>query len=61
MAACPLASWRLQATGKRFVMDGNFKLGDLLKLGLHTCVDACTEIVDRAQKELLVEKVCAAS
>lgn len=47
----------LQATGKRFVMDSNFKLGDLLKLGLHNCVDACVDIVDRAQKELLVEKV----
>ncbi len=38
-------------------MDSNFKLGDLLKLRLDTCVDACAEIVDRAQKELLVEKV----
>lgn len=38
-------------------MDASFKLGDLLRLGLHNCVDACTEIVDRAQKELLVEKV----
>ena len=47
----------MQATAKRFVMDSNFKLGDLLKLRLDTCVDACTEIVDRAQKELLVEKV----
>lgn len=45
-----------QATGKRFVVDANFKLGDLLRLGLHACVDVCTEIVDRAQKELLVEK-----
>ncbi|KAL4450636.1 hypothetical protein ABPG77_000992 [Micractinium sp. CCAP 211/92] len=46
----------MKATGKRFVMDSNFKLGDLLKLRLDTCVDACAEIVDRAQKELLVEK-----
>ena len=38
-------------------MDASFKLGDMLRLGLHNCVDACTEIVDRAQKELLVEKV----
>lgn len=40
-------------------MDVNFKLGDLLNLRLDTCVDACMEIVDRAQKELLVEKVRA--
>lgn len=39
------------------MMDASFTLGDLLKLGLHHCADACTEIVDRAQKELLVEKV----
>ena len=38
-------------------MSSTFTLGDLLKLELHTCVDACTDIVDRAQKEMLVEKV----
>lgn len=47
----------VQATGKRFIMGNSFRLGDMLRLGLHNCVDACTEIVDRAQKELLVEKV----
>ena len=31
-------------------MDANFCLGDLLKLELHNYVDACSEIVDRAQK-----------
>lgn len=44
----------LQATGKRFVMDSSFTLGGLLALELHNCVDAVTEIVDRAQKEALV-------
>ena len=33
------------------------RLGELLALGLHRHVDACSEIVDRAQKELTVEKV----
>lgn len=46
----------LQATGKHFVMDGKFALGDLLGLELHNYVDACSEIVDRAQKELIIEK-----
>ncbi|KAI8473051.1 MAG: flagellar outer dynein arm heavy chain beta [Monoraphidium minutum] len=44
------------ATGKQFVMDGCFCLGDLLALELHNYVDACSEIVDRAQKELNIEK-----
>jgi hypothetical protein len=47
----------MQATGKTFVMDDKFSLGDLMKLGLHHYVDICAEIVDRAQKELIVEKV----
>lgn len=33
-----------------------FALGDLLALELHNYVDACSEIVDRAQKELNIEK-----
>ena len=37
-------------------MDGKFSLGDLLALELHNYVDACSEIVDRAQKELNIEK-----
>ena len=49
----------MQATGKWFVMDANFCLGDLLKLELHNFVDACSEIVDRAQKELIIEKALA--
>jgi hypothetical protein len=41
--------WRMLmgATGRRFVMDGRFRLGDLLALELHHYVDACSEIVDR--------------
>ena len=49
----------MQATGKWFVMDASFCLGDLLKLELHNYVDACSEIVDRAQKELIIEKALA--
>ena len=37
-------------------MDSKFNLGNLLELGLHNYVDACSEIVDRAQKELIIEK-----
>lgn len=46
----------MQTTGKHFVMDEKFSLGDLLALELHNYVDACSEIVDRAQKELNIEK-----
>ncbi|CAD7696266.1 unnamed protein product [Ostreobium quekettii] len=46
----------MQATGKQFVMDEKFCLGDLIALELHNFVDACSEIVDRAQKELIIEK-----
>lgn len=46
----------MQTTGKQFVMDEKFCLGDLLALELHNFVDACSEIVDRAQKELNIEK-----
>lgn len=46
----------MQATGKDFVMDEKFSLGNLLELELHNYVDACSEIVDRAQKELIIEK-----
>ncbi|KAL6747291.1 flagellar outer dynein arm heavy chain beta [Haematococcus lacustris] len=50
--------WKLlmQTTGKSFVMDEKFSLGDLLALELHNYVDSCSEIVDRAQKELNIEK-----
>ena len=36
-------------------MAEEFSLGDLMKLGLHQYVDACSEIVDRARKELTIE------
>ncbi len=52
---CPILC-SLQATGKNFIMDSKFNLGNLLELGLHNYVDACSEIVDRAQKELIIEK-----
>eukprot|EP00882_Tetradesmus_deserticola_P009731 GHRQ01010278.1.p1 GENE.GHRQ01010278.1~~GHRQ01010278.1.p1 ORF type:complete len:796 (+),score=404.80 GHRQ01010278.1:482-2869(+) len=50
--------WKMlmQTTGKHFTMDEKFCLGDLLALELHNFVDACSEIVDRAQKELNIEK-----
>lgn len=50
--------WKMlmQLTGKVFIMDDKFSLGDLLALELHNYVDACSEIVDRAQKELNIEK-----
>ena len=44
-----------QATGVHFAMGDDFSLGDLMKLGLHQYVDACSEIVDRAGKELTIE------
>lgn len=40
-------------------MDAKFALGNLLKVELHNFVDACSEIVDRAQKELIIEKALA--
>ena len=46
----------MEATEKQFVMDASFNLGALLALELHTCADAVSEIVDRAQKELTIEK-----
>ena len=50
--------WKLlqQVTGKKFTMDEKFSLGDLLALELHTCADSVSEIVERAQKELVIEK-----
>lgn len=37
-------------------MGEDFKLGDLLAMQLHLYADACAEIVDRAHKELIIEK-----
>ena len=49
----------MRATGKQFTMDDSFALGDLLSLGLHGYVDEVADIVDRAQKELIIEKQLA--
>ena len=46
----------MRATGKNFTMDDSFALGDLLELGLHAYVEEVADIVDRAQKELIIEK-----
>jgi dynein heavy chain len=50
--------WRqlMKATGKHFVLDENFSLGNMLALNLHACVDIVSETVERAQKELVIEK-----
>ena len=50
--------WKLlmRATGKNFTMDDSFSLGDLLNLGLHNFVEEVADIVDKAQKELIIEK-----
>ena len=37
-------------------MGQDFSLGDLLRLQLHVHAEACAEIVDRAQKEQVIEK-----
>eukprot|EP00898_Chlorokybus_atmophyticus_P007698 jgi/Chlat1/792/Chrsp104S01257 len=47
----------MRATGIHFVMDDKFNLGNLLDLKLHEYVDAVSEIVDRAQKELTIERL----
>ena len=48
-------AWTVQATGLHFQLGEDFSLGDLMKLGLHQYVDACSDIVDRAAKELTIE------
>jgi dynein heavy chain len=50
--------WRqlMKATGKHFVLNESFSLGDMLALNLHACVDIVSETVERAQKELVIEK-----
>ena len=45
-----------RASGKSFTMDENFSLGNLLSLGLHNFVEEVADIVDIAQKELIIEK-----
>ena len=46
----------MRATGVSFVMGSNFSLGNLLDLKLHEYEDDVLEIVDRAQKELTIER-----
>lgn len=46
----------MKATGKEFTVDDKFSLGDMLALELHVCVDVVSETVERAQKELVIEK-----
>mmetsp|Transcript_13737 Transcript_13737/g.31794 ORF Transcript_13737/g.31794 Transcript_13737/m.31794 type:complete len:4493 (-) Transcript_13737:49-13527(-) len=46
----------MRAMGVSFTMDDGFSLGDLLALKPHEFVDDVAEIVDRAQKELIIEK-----
>ncbi len=49
----------MQITGRHLRLENNFRLGDVLSLGLHEHIDAWSEIVDCAEKELLVEKVAS--
>ena len=44
-------------TGVRFTMDEQTTLADLLALELHNFEDEVTEIVDKARKEMGMEKV----
>ena len=46
----------MRACGVQFKMDDKFTFGDMLKLELHRFEDDVLEIVDRAQKELTIEK-----
>ncbi len=46
----------MRATGVSFVMGSNFSLGNLMDLKLHEFEDDVLEIVDRAQKELTIER-----
>eukprot|EP01048_Picozoa_sp_COSAG05_P013037 COSAG05_NODE_1351_length_5113_cov_3.061827_1_plen_1457_part_00 len=49
----------MRATNRSFTMDKNFSLGDLLNLQLFDFVEQVADIVDRAQKELTIEKQLA--
>lgn len=53
--------WRqlCKATGKQFTVDESFTLGHMLALELNECVDIVSETVERAQKELVIEKALA--
>ncbi|XP_067164604.1 dynein axonemal heavy chain 9 [Apteryx mantelli] len=47
----------MQTTGVKFVMDSDTTLADLLKLNLHNFEDEVRGIVDKAVKEMSMEKV----
>ncbi|KAH0629591.1 hypothetical protein JD844_011790, partial [Phrynosoma platyrhinos] len=47
----------MQATGVQFTMDADTTLADLLKLSLHNFEDEVRSIVDKAIKEMSMEKV----
>ncbi|NWQ82098.1 DYH9 protein, partial [Columbina picui] len=47
----------MQVTGVRFVMDSDTTLADLLKLSLHNFEDEVRGIVDKAVREMSMEKV----
>ncbi|XP_071659252.1 dynein axonemal heavy chain 9-like, partial [Patagioenas fasciata] len=47
----------MQVTGVRFVMDSDTALADLLKLNLHNFEDEVRGIVDKAVREMSMEKV----
>ncbi|KAG8128896.1 hypothetical protein E2320_015667, partial [Naja naja] len=47
----------MQATGVYFTMDADTTLADLLKLNLHNFEDEVRSIVDKAMKEMSMEKV----
>ncbi|NXO51687.1 DYH9 protein, partial [Aramus guarauna] len=47
----------MQMTGVRFVMDSDTTLADLLKLNLHNFEDEVRDIVDKAVREMSMEKV----
>uniref|UniRef100_A0A803SVB7 Dynein axonemal heavy chain 17 n=1 Tax=Anolis carolinensis TaxID=28377 RepID=A0A803SVB7_ANOCA len=47
----------MQATGVQFIMDADTTLADLLKLNLHNFEDEVRSIVDKAIKEMSMEKV----
>ena len=57
-SSLPTTSY-ISCAGVSFVMDENFTFGGLLALKLHEFEDDVMEIVDKAQKELTIEKQLA--
>ena len=46
----------MRATGRSLDIEESFTLGDLLSIDLHSYSEAVTEIVERANKELVIER-----